>query len=332
MNIPKIENKDLYVIGDVHGCADEFHALLDKLPLEAHSGIVLVGDYIDRGPKSRDVIDTLLELKQQRDIYPLLGNHESLLLEFLGDPSPSRRARFTYNGGGATLQSYSTEPGNFSIPEEHVTFIRGLPLAFQTSSHLFVHAGLPSVPISELNAEKHRKTLLWVRREFHASTYQWDKVVVHGHSRVAEVYRDERRINVDTGCVYSGKLSALHVPSGRIYQVPRTVSFRHEFLRDSPSSRREAVRFDGQLDIVFTEPEGLPAFQTVNYSDFGVLVECPTKPEEHLLALHAQVVGTLLPRDDSVNINFRGDVVRIDEVAHRNRYAIRFDAPVKASE
>lgn len=332
LDIPFIDNEDLYVIGDVHGCAEELELLLAKLPLQPQTGVVFVGDYIDRGPASRQVVDALLRLQCRIRVYPLLGNHETLLLDFMDDPSPLTRARFTYNGGGATLQSYSNAPGRFAIPDNHMGFYRSLRLAFQTRDHVFVHAGLPAVPIDALDEERDRETILWVRHNFHCSSFRWGKVIVHGHSRVPEVHRDERRINVDTGCVYKGKLTALHLPTGQVFQVARQTPEEHRFLRDEPQSRRRAVRFDGRVEVTFTEPRGLPLFHTINYNDFGLLVASSERPAQPLLHIGDEVAGTLLPQDDKVRAEFRGVVVRLDEIAAVVHYAIRFHAPAKAVE
>ncbi|PIE05925.1 MAG: hypothetical protein CSA75_02225, partial [Sorangium cellulosum] len=285
----------------------------------------------DRGPKSCDVINTLIELGERYDVYPLLGNHETLLLAFVDDPTPTHRARFTYNGGGATLQSYCSSPGKFFIPPSHIQFFRSLPLAYQNKDHIFVHAGLPEVPIVELDTEKYKKTMLWVRAPFHESAYVWEKLVVHGHSRVKDVYRDNRRVNLDTGCVYRGKLSALHLPSGQLYEVPRARMQEQLFLREPAYSRRMAVRYDGQVDVTLTEPSGLPACHTLNYNEFGMLIEFVSRREERLLAMHAQVAGALLPHDERGETFFQGQIVRIEEIGGQFRYALRFDRPVAAS-
>src|SRR3954463_10575248 len=117
----------LFAIGDVHGCAEELRALIQKLPLRRDSLVVFLGDYIDRGPDSRGVVDTILDLQQYCRVVCLLGNHELMLREFL-DGSDSRRvARFIYNGGSATLSSYADHDGVFVMPEEHRDFFDSLP-------------------------------------------------------------------------------------------------------------------------------------------------------------------------------------------------------------
>lgn len=166
MNVSQIKQEDLYVIGDVHGCADQLEALLRKLPLAPQSAIAFVGDYIDRGSSSRQVVELIMDLRRYHHVFTLLGNHETLLLDYIDDPTPVNRARFTYNGGGATLQSYCTEAGSFTIPPEHVTFFRSCSLALQTETHFFVHAGLPDIPLDDLSLEDDRYTLCGCESHF----------------------------------------------------------------------------------------------------------------------------------------------------------------------
>lgn len=332
LTISTIEQEDLFVIGDVHGCVDQLGELLHKLPLGPKSAIVFVGDYIDRGPSSRQVIELILELRRYHRVFPLLGNHESLLLDFIDDPTPLKRARFTYNGGGATLQSYCVESGEFSIPPEHVAFFRSLSLAQQTSSHVLVHAGLPDLPLDAIRLQEQRDTLLWVRGTFHRSTFDWGKTIVHGHSRVPKVHIDPRRINVDTGCVYGGALSAVHLPSLRTYRVPMRAPVTHEYLREPAPSRRKAVRFPGRVDVRLSEPEGLPLFHTLNFNDFGVLLACSTESDSFVLSVHQEVAGTLLPDDERGNVDFRGVVVRVEGAAPPYQYAVQFHAPATVEE
>lgn len=327
MDIPFIPNKELFVIGDVHGCAEELQALLQKLPLSRGCGLVLVGDYIDRGPSSRQVVDTLLDVSANVDVYPLMGNHEALLLDFLDDPTPLHSARFVYNGGGATLQSYCGKPGDYHIPDAHVAFFRSLRLVYQSESHIFVHAGLPDVPLGELDDEEHKETMLWVRTPFHHSTFSWGKTIVHGHSRVPGIQMDTRRINVDTGCVYDNLLSAVHLPSGRVYQVARRGVTDHVYLREPSPSRRRAVRFEGQVDVALSEPRDLPMFRTLNYNDFGLLLVSTRVPDTQVLALHNQVAGTIFPSDDYARVDFRGVVVRVEQAGTEFRYGIQFEQP-----
>src|SRR4051812_16573164 len=141
---PVADTKSLFAIGDVHGCAEELRALIQKLPLRRDSLVVFLGDYIDRGPDSRGVVDTILELQQYCRVVCLLGNHELMLREFLDGSDPRRVARFIYNGGSATLASYADHDGVFVMPQDHRDFYDALLYHYVVGEHCFVHAGLPT--------------------------------------------------------------------------------------------------------------------------------------------------------------------------------------------
>src|SRR5688500_9784566 len=109
----------LFAIGDIHGCVDELRQLLNQLPRSSESTLVFLGDYIDRGPASREVIDTLLGLAQQDHVVPLMGTHEAMFHDFLRDPHSPGGASFIYNGRSATLASYANGD-QYVIPESHI--------------------------------------------------------------------------------------------------------------------------------------------------------------------------------------------------------------------
>src|SRR5678815_719209 len=120
----------LYAIGDIHGCADELDDLLTRLPLQSGSTLVFLGDYIDRGPKSRQVIERVLDLRRHFEVIALRGNHEQMLLEFLEGESDQLVARFVLNGGSSTLASYADPSGHYGIPPSHEEFFRSLPYTY----------------------------------------------------------------------------------------------------------------------------------------------------------------------------------------------------------
>ncbi|MBT7767373.1 MAG: serine/threonine protein phosphatase, partial [Bdellovibrionales bacterium] len=101
------KDSNIFVISDIHGCDTELKLLLNKLPLEPNkSKIIFLGDYIDRGIESKQVIDTIMELQGMFDVVTLMGNHEEMLINFLQDPLSEEAVSFVYNGGGSTLTSY----------------------------------------------------------------------------------------------------------------------------------------------------------------------------------------------------------------------------------
>jgi serine/threonine protein phosphatase 1 len=199
-----------YVIGDVHGCLRPLQRLLEKIAPLPGDEVVFIGDYIDRGPQSREVVQHLLGLPF-RCVF-LLGNHERMLLDYLDGQD---EGLYMANGGLATLQSYG---GDFSnIPPAHLRFFRGLRAMYETDSYLFVHAGVrPLVPLEQQSAED----LVWIRQEFFQFIGRFPKPIVFGHTPLRQVLLAPDRIGIDTGCVYGGKLTCLKLPGREIIQVP----------------------------------------------------------------------------------------------------------------
>ncbi|MCB0378631.1 MAG: serine/threonine protein phosphatase, partial [Bdellovibrionales bacterium] len=206
-------------IGDIHGCADELESLIEQLPIDDNTHLVFLGDYVDRGPNSKKVIQMVIDLKKRCDVIALKGNHEAMMLDFLKDPSSVSAGLFILNGGSATLASYSTGSEKFHIPDDHLEFLESLKFYHETDDYFFVHAGVPDVPLNKIDIKKHSLDLIWIRSAFHTSTFQWDKVIVHGHTVVEQVEMLENRINLDTGCVFQGRLSALDLSDRQLYQV-----------------------------------------------------------------------------------------------------------------
>ena len=207
----------IYVIGDIHGCLEPLQRLMGEFRLSEADELVFLGDYIDRGPDSKGVIDYLLTLRG-RHIF-LMGNHERIFLDFL---QGKQRALFLYNGGTATLESYG---GLSRIPAAHLAFLERLRLSYETEDYLFVHAGIrPEIPLHEQD----ESDLLWIREEFYAYPGRYPKTVVFGHTPMREVLMDDDRIGIDTACVYGNKLTCLILPSREVIQVsnPLDISSR----------------------------------------------------------------------------------------------------------
>jgi diadenosine tetraphosphatase ApaH/serine/threonine PP2A family protein phosphatase len=230
---PKLpEGELLYAVGDVHGRADLLSNLLAQIEADAEGRaagaktLVFLGDYVDRGPDSRGVIELLRTgLPDGFNAHFLKGNHEALLLDFLADPDALDHWRM--NGGEATLASYGVEVDLFNgtgappemwrdafaaaLPEAHLDFLENLKLQTGDGDYLFVHAGIrPGVPI-EAQAED---DLIWIRDEFLNSDEAFGKVVVHGHSPAFAPVVRPNRIGIDTGAVFSGRLTALRLEDG----------------------------------------------------------------------------------------------------------------------
>jgi serine/threonine protein phosphatase 1 len=218
----------LYAVGDIHGRVDLLRRMqqliLDDIrgnPRDRHV-IVYLGDYIDRGADSAEVIDLLLKspVPDCQSVH-LLGNHEDSLLQFLDDPEIG--PTWLYYGGIATLVAYDIDVGEYPwrneiemmrlqaelrrhLPVRHRLFLQGLPLSHSEGDYLFVHAGVrPGVPIDRQN----REDLLWIRDEFLASPADHGKVIVHGHTITPDPEILPNRIGIDTGAYATGRLTCL---------------------------------------------------------------------------------------------------------------------------
>ena len=200
-----------YVVGDIHGCYDKLIALMDKINIDLDSEkLVFLGDYIDRGPDSYEVVDYLINLKKKYpDIVFIKGNHEEMLEKYISETD-----RFTYliNGGQQTLESYSRyyKPTDDSlIPDEHFKFFESLVLYQETDHYIFVHAGLrKNVPLEKQKPED----MLWIRKNFIQSNYDFGKQVVFGHTPLPEPLLQPNKIGIDTGAVYGNKLTCVRLP------------------------------------------------------------------------------------------------------------------------
>lgn len=215
----------LYAIGDVHGYSEPLRRMhrmieddLKSRPAEDWR-IIHVGDYVDRGPDSKGVIDFLLaRMAGDERILALRGNHDQGFLDFLDEPDPG--GIFVHNGGEETARSYGV-PADFSdeagfsqsarlltaaMPAVHRRFLNSLVFTYSFGDYFFCHAGImPGVP---LRAQR-EDTLIWIREPFLNWGGLFEKVVVHGHTPVEDVDMQANRVNVDTGVFVHGRLSAL---------------------------------------------------------------------------------------------------------------------------
>jgi serine/threonine protein phosphatase 1 len=224
------ERVRIYAVGDVHGRAD----LLDQVfsRIDADLGAypdckplqVFLGDYIDRGPSSRAVLDRLIARSGSHEIVCLKGNHETYVFEFLRNPAVL--ADWRQLGGCETLMSYGLTPSTKSdgaeqvelakmlaaaLPRDHQEFLRGLTPSFTCGDFFFVHAGVkPGVPF----ARQREEDLLWIRDDFLLCEDDFGKVVVHGHTPVRDPDIRPNRINIDTGAYATGRLTCLIIENG----------------------------------------------------------------------------------------------------------------------
>jgi serine/threonine protein phosphatase 1 len=214
----------LFAIGDIHGCPDELGALLKSISPRHGDTVVFIGDYVDRGPSARDVIDQVLELPSTgAEIVALKGNHEDMMLSYLGLPGNYGES-FLFNGGAATLDSYGVGERELDhaiqhLPDQHIAFLMNLALSYLRPPYLFVHAGV--MPARQLE-EQEPEDLLWIRQEFINRPHCLDATVVFGHTPMRDTMIDlPYKLGIDTGLVYGGKLSCVEFAEGVLYQVSR---------------------------------------------------------------------------------------------------------------
>lgn len=220
----------IYAIGDVHGCLVQLKILeqaivADASAFEGEKWIVMLGDYIDRGPDSAGVVDHLIKpLPDGLRRLCLAGNHEIAMLDFLKDPT--RNAGWLEFGGAETLASYGIEENLLNgsraarrwmrdsldrhVPEDHRAFLCSLPVLIETPQHIFVHAGLrPAVALEDQDVSD----LLWIRDDFTETYREFGKLVVHGHTPRPEPLVTASRIALDTGAYLTGRLAAVRLSS-----------------------------------------------------------------------------------------------------------------------
>lgn len=321
------QKQKLFAIGDVHGCDVELRQLLELLPLDHDSTVIFLGDYIDRGPNSKRVVDQIIELRKSYSVVTLMGNHEAMFLEFLADPSSTLAGFFILNGGSATLASYVTQGNDYIIPKEHLDFYNNLQLYHETKSHFFVHAGLPNVAIDRINPRQHKNDMLWIRRPFYESSFKWNKIIVHGHTPHPEIDCNPRRINLDTGCVFNGKLSAMEVYSGEIFQVKTQRKIPQTFLKAAPEISLVATRFSGTIPVFVESENGYAEFLTVNYNEFGMLI-LEREATQRIFEV-GQILKGKIGALNTRQLNFVGQVVRHQGRGHEIAYGIKMLEPLK---
>ncbi len=236
------DGRRVYAVGDIHGRADLFDALLKRIDDDidartpAEITLVLLGDLVDRGPDSRGVIERAMQLEaSEGDVRFLAGNHEEVFLEAVTKPS-RETSRFFYRiGGRETVLSYGlTEQEMIDIdhgalaarlpdmvPPEHVAFLQRFEDQIEIGDYLFVHAGVkPNVPLDQ----QKQRHLRWIRDEFLDHEGDLGKIVVHGHTVSEEVEQRGHRIGIDTGAWSSGVLTAVALEGSERWFIDTAVA------------------------------------------------------------------------------------------------------------
>jgi serine/threonine protein phosphatase 1 len=215
--------KRIIAIGDVHGCSVALKMLIAAINPQPEDTIVTLGDYVDRGPDSRGVIDQLIALVDRCELIPLLGNHDFMLLESMSD-----QAMFNFwmsCGGNATLESYGGSLEN--IPFEHLVFLRGLQPFYETERYIFVHANYDErLPINQTPAD----LLLWQHvTPRPPGQHCSGKMVVVGHTPQGNgcVLDLGHLLCLDTYCFGGGWLTAMNIETGELWQADQEGQLRH---------------------------------------------------------------------------------------------------------
>jgi serine/threonine protein phosphatase 1 len=229
----------VYAIGDVHGRLDLLEAMHRRILIENEKSppfdwvVIHLGDYVDRGPDSKGVLDLLVNLqKKTHRMLTLAGNHDVGLLEFLA--TGDGYGLFARNGGRQTALSYGididfNDPGSVAagrkalaeaVPQAHVEFLRGLRRSMVFGDFFFCHAGIrPGVDLDRQDPDD----LIWIRWEFLENPHLHPKIIVHGHTPVSDVEVRTNRVNLDTGAYSSGRLSAIAIDAGNKFFLEASV-------------------------------------------------------------------------------------------------------------
>lgn len=224
----------LYAVGDIHGELGKLNALLARLPLEPDDRFVFLGDYVDRGVESAGVVSRLIDWSRHYECTFLLGNHESMFLDFLGWSGGVYFGgdAFLANGGDRTLASYGffdldhPDPGRLELPPSHLQFYEGLQLYHVEGDYCFVHAGLGEKGLGHRDLgyalrRSRPEDLLW-NRNTGELPHDLGVTLVYGHTPRPDFsirWNQPFSIGIDTGAVFGGPLTAIRLPDETIYQA-----------------------------------------------------------------------------------------------------------------
>lgn len=234
------------VISDIHGCYDEFELLLQKVKYQpGQDKLILLGDYVDRGQKSRQVVERVKELHDKWGAIVLLGNHDDMMIKAVIGNNEEDDAMWLNNGGLSTIQSYCgldffEEHFDWHTYEEakkyvqkyyksHLAFLASLPLYYETDHHIFVHAGIN--PFATDWKKQDEQEFIWIRNVFITNKTNLEKTVVFGHTPTASIHDSSDiwfsdngdKVGIDGACAYGRQLNCLeiHEDGYETYSVKR---------------------------------------------------------------------------------------------------------------
>lgn len=222
--------KRILVISDIHGELKLFDSLLEKMKYDADEDqLILVGDYVDRGPDSKGVLNRVSELKRNGAVV-LRGNHDEMMLNVVDGVSGALE-RWERNGALMTLQSYDSSIESVILSagaefEKHISLIREMDYYYETKDYIFVHAGVsPDTPVQKTDPH----TFLWIRELFYEK-YSGDKTVIFGHTPTSAIRQEKNHdiyfgenniIGIDGAATYGGQLNCLELPGKRTHSVAK---------------------------------------------------------------------------------------------------------------
>jgi serine/threonine protein phosphatase 1 len=210
-------------IGDVHGCSRALGALIEAIQPEADDLIVMLGDYVDRGPDSRGVLDLLISLHSKCRLVPILGNHDQMMLDALnGGPSYD----WFEHGGIEAIDSYGPGRDLSLIPGQHIAFLESCVDFYETDTHIFAHANYyDDIPMNEQFVAMLRWESL---KSFTPGPHETGKRVILGHSsqKSGEILDLGHLVCIDTFCYGGGWLTAMEVFTEQIWQADRKGKLR----------------------------------------------------------------------------------------------------------
>nr|WP_090993883.1 metallophosphoesterase family protein [Paenibacillus sp. OK003] len=222
------------VISDIHGCYDEFNALLEQAAYDPKQDeLILLGDYVDRGPKSKEVVEQIMQMHEQYNIIVIKGNHDAMMVKALNHDVEDYDKHWIRNGGLQTLASYvevslDDEQLDWNVYteakqwlrthyEHHLRFLEKLPLVYEIPGYIFVHAGInPDVEDWRTQSER---DFIWIREPFYSRPTSLKETVVFGHTPVKNLHNEPGvwfdpsgdKIGIDGGCAYGARLNLLEI-------------------------------------------------------------------------------------------------------------------------
>ena len=246
-----------YSIGDVHGQFFKLNQLVKRLNIKKDDILVFLGDYIDRGDMSFEVIDLLIALSKAFNCVFIRGNHEYMFMDYL---SGINEDLFIYNGGRKTIDSYKkhgydvhqhTDYRDRHMPRSHIEFFQKLVKFYETEDFIFVHAGIhPSMGKLEIPLERLPDEILLWDRGFNYAKYNGPKVVVYGHTPNNRILNEKYKICIDTGACFDsmGDLTAVKLPERTFIRQGWTIGDL-----DGRDDNGKASKKDGEGIFTFGE-------------------------------------------------------------------------------